>query len=122
MVLTSQAKCNALESSLWELKVCPSAEISLEFSQLSSQALSNHYLPAVSRLIKIFEGDLIRKTYSLEDFVDETYQSVAIQYFCSLTSQLFNAEFNRKLKKEIPVEFQKPASYQVPDLGVWKFQ
>jgi hypothetical protein len=56
---TDPAKTNAIKSSLWEM-----------------QTMSNHYLPAVSRLTKIFQGDFDKKLYPLDDFLDESYQSV----------------------------------------------
>jgi len=48
----------------------------------------------VSRLTKIFEGDFEKKTYELEQFVEESYQSV------------FEAEITKKNKGNVPVAYQ----------------
>ncbi|KAJ3056954.1 hypothetical protein HK097_002332 [Rhizophlyctis rosea] len=52
-------KCKAIDSSLWELQV-----------------LKSHYLPSISGLAKIFEEDLSKPVYDLEDFLDHSYQSL----------------------------------------------
>jgi len=56
---TDPAAANALQSSLWELKT-----------------LSEHYCPVVSLLTKLFQGDLSRTLYPLDDYLSESYQSL----------------------------------------------
>ncbi|KAJ7164681.1 CBF/Mak21 family-domain-containing protein [Mycena crocata] len=64
----------AIESSLWELN-----------------SHKEHYLSGVSTLTKIFSEAFTKPGYSMEDFLDHTYGT------------LFDADANRKIKKEPPV-------------------
>lgn len=68
-------KCNATQSSLWEL-----------------QTLAEHYNPIVSRLVKIFESDF-SKVYLLDDFLEESYQS------------LFDGALKRRTQGTVPLQF-----------------
>ncbi|KAJ3044514.1 hypothetical protein HDV00_001941 [Rhizophlyctis rosea] len=116
---TDPMKCNALDSSLWELPVTmlamyPDLQLCLT---MFVQALKSHYVPAVSSLAKIFEEDLSKPPYDLEDFLDHTYQT------------LWESEINKKKKGEdstaaplaIHVQvtgmFQKTAKSSFWDLG-----
>ncbi|KAJ7167536.1 CBF/Mak21 family-domain-containing protein [Mycena filopes] len=65
---------HALESSLWELN-----------------SHREHYLSGVSTLSRIFSEAFTKPGYSMEDFLDHTYGT------------LFDADANRKIKKEPPV-------------------
>ncbi|KAJ7714208.1 hypothetical protein B0H16DRAFT_1742790 [Mycena metata] len=65
---------HAIESSLWELN-----------------SHREHYLSGVSTLTKIFSEAFTKPSYSMEDFLDHTYGT------------LFDADANRKIKKEPPV-------------------
>ncbi|KAJ7718108.1 CBF/Mak21 family-domain-containing protein [Mycena maculata] len=65
---------HAIESSLWELN-----------------SHREHYLSGVSTLTKIFSEAFTKPGYSMEDFLDHTYGT------------LFDADVNRKIKKEPPV-------------------
>lgn len=53
-------KCNALESSLWEV-----------------QTLAEHYYANVSTLAKIFSDKFLKPRYEIEDFLDHTYSTVS---------------------------------------------
>lgn len=53
------AKCRALDSSLWELKI-----------------LKQHYLPAVSRLVEIFEGDIDHRFVRMEEYIETSYNTL----------------------------------------------
>jgi len=70
------SKCNALNSSLWELK-----------------ALKQHYLPAVSRMVEIFEGDIDHRFIRMEDYIETSYNS------------LFHTEIQKQPKTNA-IEFQ----------------
>ncbi|KAJ6584689.1 CBF/Mak21 family-domain-containing protein [Mycena capillaripes] len=65
---------HAMESSLWELN-----------------SHREHYLAGVSTLSKIFSEAFTKPSYAMEDFLDHTYGT------------LFDADANRKIKKEPPV-------------------
>ncbi|KAJ3338139.1 Nucleolar complex protein 4 [Gonapodya sp. JEL0774] len=67
------AKCNALMSSLWEVKT-----------------MRNHYLPAVKGLARAFEDRMGREEFTLEEFLDEDYVT------------LLEAELSRKMKVDAP--------------------
>ncbi|KAJ7857769.1 CBF/Mak21 family-domain-containing protein [Mycena leptocephala] len=67
----------AIESSLWELN-----------------SHKEHYLSGVSTLTKIFSEAFTKPSYSMEDFLDHTYGT------------LFDADANRKIKKEPPVAIE----------------
>ncbi|KAL4067720.1 CBF/Mak21 family-domain-containing protein [Scleroderma citrinum] len=66
---------NAIDSSLWEL-----------------YSHKNHYDVAVSTLARIFEEAFTKPNYSMEDFLDHTYNT------------LLEAEFKRKIKKDPALE------------------
>ena len=74
------AKCRAIESSLWEMK-----------------ALANHAAPAVATLAQLLFGsnELKAATVNVQDFIEESYQS------------LFEAEFKRKTNNSA-LNFQLP--------------
>ncbi|KAJ7645611.1 CBF/Mak21 family-domain-containing protein [Mycena polygramma] len=65
---------HAIDSSLWELN-----------------SHREHYLSGVSTLTKIFSEAFTKPSYAMEDFLDHTYGT------------LFDADANRKIKKEPPV-------------------
>lgn len=69
---------NAIDSSIWELN-----------------SMVNHYHPNVSALVKIFYQFFNKFSYNLEDFLDWNY------------NKLLETEFNKKLKGEIGLEFEK---------------
>jgi len=74
-------------------------EISLQSSLWELSALTNHYCPSVSRIAKIFEGDLKKQIFHLEDFLDECYQS------------MFDAELMKKKKGNgVPLSFKSISS------------
>uniref|UniRef100_A0A6B2L1L0 CCAAT-binding factor domain-containing protein n=1 Tax=Arcella intermedia TaxID=1963864 RepID=A0A6B2L1L0_9EUKA len=76
---TDLHKCNAINSSLWELKL-----------------LMNHSVPQVASAAKIFKNKMSRKTeYNLKDFENKTYQTI------------FEEEVKRKVKRGIPLTFQE---------------
>eukprot|EP01104_Vermistella_antarctica_P017332 TRINITY_DN6126_c0_g1_i1.p1 TRINITY_DN6126_c0_g1~~TRINITY_DN6126_c0_g1_i1.p1 ORF type:complete len:338 (-),score=152.49 TRINITY_DN6126_c0_g1_i1:166-1044(-) len=72
------AKCNALQSSLWEIT-----------------ALRKHSDPSVVRLSSIFEGSLEKKLYNLTDFAELSYHTEFAKYI-------------RKRPKEIPLAIKRP--------------
>ena len=69
---------NAIDSSIWELN-----------------SMVNHYHPNVSALVKIFYQFFNKFSYNLEHFLDWNY------------NKLLETEFNKKLKGEIGLEFEK---------------
>lgn len=78
---TDPAKCKAIESSLWEMKI-----------------LANHSVPAVATLANLLFGSnvLRRVDIDLDEIIDQSYQS------------LFENEFKRK-NKNCSLNFQLPA-------------
>ncbi|GJJ69199.1 U3 small nucleolar RNA-associated protein 19 [Entomortierella parvispora] len=72
-------KCNALNSSLWEL-----------------QTLQNHFAPNVSTLAKIFNEQFTKPSYNLEDFLDHTYAT------------MFQNEVSKKRKGEAALAVEAP--------------
>jgi len=79
---TDLKKCNAIQSSLWELK-----------------ALMNHNIPAVASMAKMFKNKITSKVeYNMQDFI-KSYDA------------LFEEEVNRRVKKGIPLAFQEPPSF-----------
>lgn len=53
-------KTQAIDSSIWEVA-----------------SLSSHYLASVSGLAKVFNQQLTKQNYDMEDFLDHTYASVS---------------------------------------------
>lgn len=72
------ALTNAIESSIWELEI-----------------MNQHYHPNISALVKIFNQKFNKFSYNLEDFLDWNYD------------KLISAEFEKKLKGELGLEFEK---------------
>lgn len=70
---------NAIDSSLWEL-----------------ESLQHHYHPNVATLAKIISSQFTKQEYSLEDFLDHSYNG------------LLNAELGKEVKKTPVVEFEIP--------------
>lgn len=70
-------KCNALESSLWELGT-----------------LSHHYHPNVAAIARIMSQPFTKPQYVLEHFLSHSYET------------LYNTEYNRK-RKEPALEFDE---------------
>ncbi|PPQ89234.1 hypothetical protein CVT25_001313 [Psilocybe cyanescens] len=68
---TNPLQTNALDSSIWEL-----------------MSHSSHYHAPVSTMCKIFSEAFTKPGYSMEDFLDHTYNT------------LFETEINRKIKRE----------------------
>jgi U3 small nucleolar RNA-associated protein 19 len=88
------SRCNAINSSLWELV-----------------ALMNHYVPAVATLAKSFQQPPKMK-HDVDEFASTSYHS------------LFQSECKRKIKKGVPLAFQRPqALYTSGDnaFSCWKF-
>ncbi|KAJ3102494.1 Nucleolar complex protein 4 [Phlyctochytrium planicorne] len=83
------AKSGAMESSLWELK-----------------AIFHHYSPAISGLSTLFEKPLSKPQFDLEDFLDQTYATVAEK----------DAEKLDGVKPTFASMFVEPASFAVIDL------
>eukprot|EP00249_Psilotum_nudum_P015960 c25597_g1_i1 orf=165-1283(-) len=78
---TDTAKCNAIESSLWEV-----------------QSLRRHYCPAVSRFIASLEADLTVRAKTME---------LAIKDFSSGSyATIFTEEISRRMK-QVPLAFYK---------------
>ncbi|XP_068675905.1 nucleolar complex protein 4 homolog [Montipora foliosa] len=73
------AKCNALKSSLWELKT-----------------LQHHYYPGVSTLVEMLEKPLDSKETDISDYFDVSYD------------QLFQKECRKVTQKNSFLEFQVP--------------
>ncbi|KAJ3506172.1 hypothetical protein NLJ89_g7014 [Agrocybe chaxingu] len=74
---TDPMKTNAIDSSLWELV-----------------SHTQHYHAPVSTMCKIFSEAFTKPGYAMEDFLDHTYNT------------LFEAEVNRKIKKEPPLAME----------------
>ncbi|KAF9187435.1 hypothetical protein BGZ51_001282 [Haplosporangium sp. Z 767] len=72
-------KCNALQSSLWEL-----------------QTLQNHFAPNVATLAKIFNEQFTKPSYNLEDFLDHTYAT------------MFKNEITKKRKGDAALAVEAP--------------
>ncbi|KAF2186830.1 CBF-domain-containing protein [Zopfia rhizophila CBS 207.26] len=70
---------DAIESSLWEI-----------------ETLQSHYHPNVATLAKIISDQFTKRSYSLEDFLDHSY------------NMLLDAELGRELKKGPAVEYEIP--------------
>lgn len=79
---------SALESSLWEL-----------------HSLQHHYHPNVATLAKIIGEQFTKQEYSLEDFLDHSYNG------------LIDAELGKELKKAPVVEFEIPKRIVTSDEG-----
>ncbi|KAJ2358130.1 Maturation and nuclear export of 40S ribosomal subunits interacting protein [Coemansia sp. RSA 2618] len=79
------AKCNALQSSLWEL-----------------ESLQHHYYPNIATLAKIFSEPFHKPQFMLEDFLDHTYAT------------FFESDTSRKPKKAPALETQPPISLVRP--------
>jgi U3 small nucleolar RNA-associated protein 19 len=119
-------KTHASNSSLWEL-----------------ETLASHYAPAISRMVKIFEGNFSRP-YKMEDFISNSYQTVSPActkkkttihshlFFLVLNSrwfffflQLIETEMNRKVKGTPAVAFTPSESLfptENTDFACWTFQ
>lgn len=69
----------AIESSLWEI-----------------ETLQSHYHPNVATLAKIISEQFTKRSYNLEDFLDQSY------------TVILNAELGRELKKTPVVEYEIP--------------
>ncbi|TFK46766.1 ribosome biogenesis protein Noc4 [Heliocybe sulcata] len=80
---------NALSSSLWEL-----------------YTHRNHYHPAVSTLVRIFEEAFTKPSYGLEDFLDHTYAT------------LFENETKGQVRKEPVVEEDELGMVAFPVAGM----
>jgi U3 small nucleolar RNA-associated protein 19 len=72
-------KCNAIESSLWEL-----------------ETLQDHYLPQIANFVKGFRKiiDVKQMPFDVEDFLDLSYD------------KLIDAELDKKLKNPAPLNYQ----------------
>ncbi|KAF9934147.1 hypothetical protein BGZ65_003868, partial [Modicella reniformis] len=79
-------KCNALQSSLWEIKT-----------------LQTHFAPNVSTLARIFNEQFVKPSYNLEDFLDHTYAT------------MFQNEIIKKRKSEAPMAVEAPKGLFVVD-------
>jgi len=76
---TDPAKCNAVSSSLWEVK-----------------ALENHYHPAVSRISKTIEGRLqTEQPYLVSTYASATYQTLFLDELNTKT-KVFPIDYNPK--------------------------
>ncbi|KAJ2271787.1 Maturation and nuclear export of 40S ribosomal subunits interacting protein [Coemansia sp. RSA 451] len=75
------AKCNALQSSLWEL-----------------ESLQHHYYPNIATLAKLFSEPFHKPQFMLEDFLDHTYAT------------FFESDTGRKSKKPPALATQPPTS------------
>ncbi|KAF2271958.1 CBF-domain-containing protein [Westerdykella ornata] len=69
----------AIDSSIWEI-----------------ETLQSHYHPNVATLAGIISEQFTKRSYNLEDFLDQSYNA------------LLDAELNRELKKEPVIEFEIP--------------
>lgn len=78
---TDPSKTEAIGSSIWEL-----------------EAMSNHYHPNVSALVKIFSQQFTKYSYNMEDFLDWSY------------TKLLDAEMAKRFKGDLGVEFEKWSS------------
>ena len=78
----------AIESCLWEI-----------------ETLQTHYHPNVATLAKIISEQFTKREYSLEDFLDHTYQG------------LIDAELGKEIKKAPVVEFEIPKRIFTNDEG-----
>ncbi|KAG0198449.1 hypothetical protein BGX28_008075 [Mortierella sp. GBA30] len=72
-------KCNALQSSLWEV-----------------QTLQTHFAPNVATLAKIFNEQFTKPSYNLEDFLDHTYAT------------MFQNEITKKRKGDAALAVEAP--------------
>jgi len=70
-------KSNAMESSLWELVI-----------------VKQHYCPMVAKFVRVFEEVFRIQPYSMDKFLDYSYESVQILFFSFLLSFLFFAFFS----------------------------
>ncbi|KAG0230878.1 CBF/Mak21 family-domain-containing protein [Mortierella sp. GBAus27b] len=82
-------KCNALQSSLWEIKT-----------------LQSHFAPNVATLAKIFNEQFTKPSYNLEDFLDHTYAT------------MFQNEITRKRKADAAMAIEPPKGLFVIDTDV----
>jgi U3 small nucleolar RNA-associated protein 19 len=73
---TDPSKSGAMQSSLWELR-----------------ALKQHYLPAVSRMVEIFEGEFAYRFYRMQEYVETSFNS------------LFHTEIHKTVKSA-PTEYR----------------
>jgi len=78
----------AIDSCLWEI-----------------ETLQTHYHPNVATLAKIISEQFTKREYSLEDFLDHTYQG------------LIDAELGKEIKKAPVVEFEIPKRIFTTDEG-----
>jgi U3 small nucleolar RNA-associated protein 19 len=87
-------KCNAIHSSLWELKI-----------------LMNHTIPGVSSVTKLFKNTVTNAARPiLTDFMGKTYDKI------------FSEEMIRKVKGGIPTNFIQPTSlFLSSDFPGWSF-
>jgi U3 small nucleolar RNA-associated protein 19 len=69
----------AIDSSLWEI-----------------ETLQSHYHPNVATLAKIISEQFTKRSYNLEDFLDQSYTAI------------LNTELGRELKKTPVVEYEIP--------------
>ena len=97
-------RTQALDSSLWEL--------------LSH---TEHYHAPVSTMCKVFSEAFTKPGYSMEDFLDHTYNTVWLSPSGDIDAddahllQLFETEINRKVKRE-PALAVESRTKMFPDL------
>ena len=96
-------KTNAIDSSIWELT-----------------SMRTHYLGSVSTLAKIFQEQLTKPNYNMDDFLDHAYTSVCLDSSPVMNMswhslQLFETELKRKIVHapalDLPPVAAKKASF-----------